>query len=816
MEDAAFQGSWYSPPPWLSFAPYAVLARLALSLASAAHGRAVEQAEGVFHQLKEGEVATASTLVKSAALRMAPAFWLSAGLCVAAEIGLGVAIVLGGAIALPLLAASGALLDGFARWAFLHDPPPRRRALVGGGLAVMAAVLATHFAPPPASLPGEELWDAMQRLPALTALGLLSLSIVMAEALAAAHVLRVARELAALLAAEAALFGALGALCIAALGSCLRFELRQHRHEIFSSPCVFQLSGLTAGALYMQARRLRTAYGMGERAAVCRVHGATLILTAPAAIAALFASVGEAGGEPNGFTSWFDIAGFVLTVALSVLSLALVHRPRNQRSLGAPRLDMDPQLAAFLGSATPQPPQPQQQQQQQTATTRSSAASLVSSARSSKAAEWASVRSPTPPDQLGRSTPSDGGAEVAYEQPAEAISYSAWAERRGKKPVKTRKAHMTPTEWTASLTYLIPQSPKAPSFRPSAPLKAFTVATAHPDGHDPLPGRAETLGPANGHSTLAQLANEKWQASGALQAVAAAEARLLAHTKGSTTVGHSPRCRQVLASHAAYKSSPPPHRSPGSPELVPSFVRGHPAASEVQTLWGFTGQLRAQGVRSAASWPPPRSPSPEPPPPKPPDDGKKKRDELALAIAGATAVLGEELVASLRWYLILALGAPCLMTPIGWWVVSGMTMRSDEFALISLTCVCAASAVHDTLLMLTLAIFTCGRGEAARRAADAAARAEDSDDEFDDPKPGDANEVLQSRFVHRDADMQLEARLKSEPKLPAGLPLLADAQRLEGLNQSSPVVSRAASVKRRGSEPETTWWGEQTNARYGA
>ena len=156
------------------------------------------------------------------------------------------------------------------------------------------------------------------------------------------------------------------------------------------------------------------------------------------------------------------------------------------------------------------------------------------------------------------------------------------------------------------------------------------------------------------------------------------------------------------------------------------------------------------------------------------------------------------------------------MTPIGWWVVSGMTMRSDEFALISLTCVCAASAVHDTLLMLTLAIFTCGRGEAARRAADAAARAEDSDDEFDDPKPGDANEVLQSRFVHRDADMQLEARLKSEPKLPAGLPLLADAQRLEGLNQSSPVVSRAASVKRRGSEPETTWWGEQTNARYGA
>ena len=88
----------------------ALAARVALALAAAAHDRAVHIAEGVFHRLK-GKADAPLVAGRTDALCWSPAFWLSAALCVVAEMGLAAAVLLGGAIALPLLAASGALLD---------------------------------------------------------------------------------------------------------------------------------------------------------------------------------------------------------------------------------------------------------------------------------------------------------------------------------------------------------------------------------------------------------------------------------------------------------------------------------------------------------------------------------------------------------------------------------------------------------------------------------------------------------------------------------------------------------------------------------
>ena len=82
---------------------------------------------------------------------------------------------------MPLLAASGALFDGFGRWIFLHETAPRQRALVGGGLAALAAAAAAHFAPPATSLPGDELWRAIQEPPALLVLVCLGLALLLVE-----------------------------------------------------------------------------------------------------------------------------------------------------------------------------------------------------------------------------------------------------------------------------------------------------------------------------------------------------------------------------------------------------------------------------------------------------------------------------------------------------------------------------------------------------------------------------------------------------------------------------------------------------------
>ena len=80
----------------------------------------------------------------------------------------------------------------------------------------------------------------------------------------------------------------------------------------------------------------------------------------------------------------------------------------------------------------------------------------------------------------------------------------------------------------------------------------------------------------------------------------------------------------------------------------------------------------------------------------------------------------------------------------------------------------AAAAVHDGLLALTLTLATCGRGEAASAAAaehdeeEAAEEAAEAAAVSAAQAVREADELLlQSRFVQRQADMQLEARLKS-------------------------------------------------------
>ena len=84
-------------------------------------------------------------------------------------------------------------------------------------------------------------------------------------------------------------------------------------------------------------------------------------------------------------------------------------------------------------------------------------------------------------------------------------------------------------------------------------------------------------------------------------------------------------------------------------------------------------------------------------------------------------------------------------------------------------CACAACVVHDGLLTLVLYIATCGRGEEARRAA-AEAGGDGDDAELDVDVAAAAAQLasraadeglLDSRFVQRQADLALEARLKS-------------------------------------------------------
>ena len=274
------------------------------------------------------------------------------------------AVVYGGALVLPLLAAGGVLFDGYCRHLFLHESQPKQRAIQGASLAAAAAAAAAHFGPPAAALPAEDLWSALLSSPAVSSLGLVGLGLLVTEAVSHAQMLTQLRDLATLYAAEAALFGSLAALAVAALGSCLRFELNQLRHRLFNTPCVFLLAGVGAASLHMQGRRLRSAYAVGERNAVSRAHAIALMLTAPLVIAAVLtggpnssSSEGGGGVAALGFAGWFDALGFFLTVALSVLSLTMVYKPPRSSSssstpYGAPKLDVDPQLAALLGSAT--------------------------------------------------------------------------------------------------------------------------------------------------------------------------------------------------------------------------------------------------------------------------------------------------------------------------------------------------------------------------------------------------------------------------------------------------------------------------------
>lgn len=570
---------WEAAPPELDFFYYALFARVGLSLAAVVHSKAVEQAEGAFHHLKGAEVD--ASFVRTDLLRRSPIYWVSGALCLAAEVGLGVAVVAGGAVALPFLAASGALLDHLGRWALLHEPPPRQRAVIGGVLALAASVMAAHFAPPAMSLPGEELWAAMHAPAPVFALAVLALLILVAEVASAVRIVRYARQLAAVYACEAAVFGALSGLFVAALGSCVRFELRQHRHALFASPCVFQLAGLATFCLWLQGRRLRAAYGLGERAAVCRVHAATLVLTAPSAIAASFAAADAHanGGRVDdaawhhhlGFESIFDVLGFGLTLALAVLALALVHRPRHSKELGAPRLDLDPTLAALLGAVTSSAADATGEER---ATTRSSAPSVpptggrehastltpapLTANTSLGAPAWHSAASPSQRPAWGvltetvDPTNSNGNANGHALVATAADSLGRPAVRSFKLP-KPRSKPLAPNEWRTSLSYLIPDSPRAPSFRPSLPLRAFSAATAHPDGHDPYtPGRKGA--PADGDeggtraTTLAELAAH---GSAVAEAVANAHAQVRAHAHrqrdagNAGAVGNSPRCRQV-------------------------------------------------------------------------------------------------------------------------------------------------------------------------------------------------------------------------------------------------------------------------------
>ena len=122
------------------------------------------------------------------------------------------------------------------------------------------------------------------------------------------------------------------------------------------SPCLLR----TPPPVCPQARRLRSAHRLGDRAAVGRVHGCVSVVAAPAAIAALLAvdvsAVGSTAGGPatalphGGFATATALRAFALAMALAVASLVLVHRPRGGHALalGAPRLEVDPALAPLL------------------------------------------------------------------------------------------------------------------------------------------------------------------------------------------------------------------------------------------------------------------------------------------------------------------------------------------------------------------------------------------------------------------------------------------------------------------------------------
>ena len=542
----------------------------------------------------------------------------------------------------------------------------------------------------------------------------------------------------------------------------------------------------------------------------------------------------------------------------------MVYKPPRSSSsstpYGAPKLDVDPQLAALLGSATAHQRQvspssmastPHLQQQQQLLVAGADgkyriASSPVVTGRSSRSA--ASSQKPKPSQQQmvsagggvgggGRLSPvpsqhepslpasvrsrssahtemqSQQGGGAPFEEPlpprwgmlenkddvrqgavtAGHTLQTMDVQARARRAPRLRNKPMQENEYKHALTYLIPDSPKAPSFRPSEPVRSFAFATAHPDGHDTLsPKRAAGIASGGESSdgggggggpldvaTAVEKARAKVEANGHTQGYSHL-CRSVLDTTTEAPYTPNARARALAGGSGSNPNSPPigevPPQWRGSPDMAPSFIRGHPAAQEVETLWGFTGQLRAGGVAVAGSWPPrteeeeeaereaaeaeakkkavPRlerrpsyalaaapshvekmllsgAPSGLAPLSTPgsrrsaaaaASARKRKRlDELQYAVAGAIGVLGEEGVTNIRRQLRFALGLPVVLTPLTWYSVSDGTMKMEELAMITLACMCAAFAAHDGLLQLCLWLATCGHGEEFKRAADAAA-----------------------------------------------------------------------------------------------
>ena len=735
-----------------------VAARLLLALSAVVHHKAVEIVTAHDSTLSPGST--------SSSLWLAPLFWVAAVLTLVAEVALGTAVLVGGAIALPLLAATGTLLDGLARWQFLHGPPPAARVLAGGVLATAATAAAARFAPDARALPSEDMWRALWTLPGKAVLGGLVVAVCLAQA--ALDLPRLPSHLAVLHAAQAALCGAIGALASAALGSCVRSEWAQLRHAPFDSPCALELAVVVVAATVAQGRLLRAAYRLGDPAAVGRVHGTVLLLVAPAAIAVLFAAEAgvaaapEDGASPSppallahgGFSSARALLGFMGAVAIAIVSVALVHRPRGGLGLSATQLlppseadsGLAAQLAPLLSSIS--------------RGGRESPTATRSPARSTDRRRTAgSGSSSSVPPLLG---PADGSAAGSA-----AGRLAAAAAKEGAVSSTQRRrllggAPLSLKDLKVSLVYVLPPSPKAPSFRPSAPLLAFDAASREYE-------KRATLYPrAHARATAGQKQHQQHQQH-----------------------QHQHQHQQHQQQQQQHASSTPGRVHARTWTGSPEFIKGHPAAEDVETLWQFTGQLRARGV--LAEWPPPGEGEAYTA-----DDGEGAEwDEAAVgspgvgdeaaaqrmarAAAAREVAAREEAASLLRWVLIVLLGLLTIGPPFVGWEVSGRTMPHDELVLIGMSCLTLACAVHDAALRACLHATSFGGGEAPRLRP---LRLPGDDEggaappglhatEAETPREPD-EEVLRGRFIQRQQDVAFEARLKATPPARRGAEDLPD------------------------------------------
>ena len=865
----------------------ALTARIILSAAAIAYARAVEASELSFAPLRSeaARLLDRQPLLRSmTAVRQQAGYWLSAGLCVLTESILVAVVVQGGAIALPLLLPASVFFDACARALLLREPLPKRHVLTGGGLAALAAVVASHFAPPFPVLSGSAMFVAFEGRSLLVLLFALVCALALAELIETARLLRHERDLAVLLAVHGGLFGSLGALCTAALGSCLRHEFEQRRLRQFDSPCALQLAAVASLAYFMQGRKLTAAHGLGgERSGVSRVHSTTVVVVAPALIGVFYASAPHSISDDAlrshqrgstkellGFGSWFDLCGFILTLLIGVLSLNLVYRPRaaareeSALSPGAQQRDMDPHLAALLDEAERHHAKRLKEQPLHAASSRSSkSASSSAAADGEAAAPAASAASAAPAANAALDLGRVGGdaywadGETDDDPTHDQSRREKHSARRAAlaKPLKARKTPMKPTDFQCSLSYLVPETPRAPSFRPSKPLLAFSRSHPHAALMDDAASlEAQRAGASGGGgliggSAISEAALQAEAASAAARARVAASSAA-ARARQNAAVGYSPRCRSALsggltAETSAYTPAPRARvlhgSSPGgasgspvgggsgvsagrfvgaaSPELMPEFIRGHPAAAEVATLWGFTGQLRANGVRAAA-WPPqssgavppplpleyeeyeeeeeeeertPEPQSPATPPPQAPRDEDEepagtatpRPTEEDLAREAAVTAIGEDGVARLRLQLLAGLGAPCVLAPLFWWLASDGTMRSDELILIGVACVCIACVLFAPIH--TAALWYVARQAGGEATASTGAEGAPTADgwvgkstprEPPHARPAQDEEVEALLEKASSSARQREARLKSgtsDERLPSGRRLEYDA-----------------------------------------